>query len=300
MHATRHIVVVLVAGWLLAMPALLMAQQPTTEPASTNGSSNRVLVLPFEPLDGSSDAVDAVASAMRRNLIVDLGRARQFHTVEGEQVAPDQGAALEMGKARDAQFVVWGTVQLVEGRIRVTGQVLDVARADAVGKFKVTGSFRELFELQDVVAEQVRRRLETPNGNADEQPEAEPRSKPAPEVPAGEALRTRPQPLDPEWLFPQQWTDDELNYRYNYGYLASPYGYGYDQGYGYGCYPFGYGYGYGGYHPLFYRPWRPLYQHRYSDYSFRGIPDRRPYYGFGPRSLHSFSGPVPMRWYRPR
>jgi hypothetical protein len=190
-------------------------------------------------------------------------------------------------------------VQRVEGRIRITGQVLDVNRADSAGQFKLTGSFRELFELQDLLAEQVRRRLDSPSGTA-EQDEAggdeppRPSSAPAAEVPAGESLRVRPHPLDPDWLAaPDAFRGgNDLRYRYNYGH--EPY---WSVPYTYGCWPFGYGYGYGGYHHSFYRPYRPLHQHRYSDYTFRGIPDRRPYRGFGPRHLRSFLGPVPLRWY---
>ena len=91
---------------------------------------------------------------------MDLARVRNFHAIEAEKVAPDQAAALEAGKAEGAGRVVWGTVQRVEGRIRITGQVLDVDRGESAGQFKLTGSFRELFELQDLLAEQVRRRLE--------------------------------------------------------------------------------------------------------------------------------------------
>lgn len=69
----------------------------------------------------------------------------------------DRVAAALAAAARDgrAEFVVRGEFQLLERRLRVTGQVLDAQTGEAVGHLKVTGSMDELFMLQDELGEQA-------------------------------------------------------------------------------------------------------------------------------------------------
>ena len=148
---------------VILVAVLLLAWQPVRAqtPATTAAAEPRVLVVPFESLAGGGpeDDAAAVARTMHRSLVVDLSRMRDLRAVEATEVAPNRDAAIAAGKEAGATFVVWGTVQYVEGRVRVDGEVLDAETADAAGRFKVTGTLRELFELQDLVAEQVRRRF---------------------------------------------------------------------------------------------------------------------------------------------
>jgi hypothetical protein len=214
-------------------------------------------------------------------------------------------------KSAGADYVVSGTIQESDGRVRVAGVVLDVAKNQPTGSFKATGEAREVFELEDQVAARVRlhlmRSVALARGTQDEGANTQPA-----EVPASEPLQARVRSIDPDWInSPDNSGDDNYengtyryNYTYPYAYWSSPYwsipyGYGnyYGLGYSPGYYGYGLGYGYGGYHYSYYRPWRPLYQHRFYDYSSRGMYDRNTYYGFGPRILHSFNGPVPMRNY---
>lgn len=248
----------------------------TTQPAEP--AKTRILLLPFEQLSGDP----AIATALTRSVEMDLSRKGNYETVLSEKPATDAAAANELGKRQEYQFVVRGTVQTTDDRVRISGEVLDVAQAKAAGTFKITGPLHEIFELQDLVAEQVRKRL--PRTETRETAERA-------EVPGYQPLGGRDNDdrrFDPDWLHPSNaMRDDGVTWRYNYGY--PPYGftpYGFSYGYGLGWSPYAYGY-----YPS--RIYRPLYGDRYADYTYRGVPDRHAYY-------RSFSGPVPQRWYRNR
>lgn len=260
----------------------------TTRPADAQPEERRIAVLPFESLSGADHA--AVAGAIGQSVARDLAGVRGFGIVTPNTAAEDAAGALAAGKEAQADFVVWGTVQVVDDRVRISGELLDVNANRSAGQFKITGSNRELFELQDMVAEQVRRRLRraeiaepTENGEAER-----------PEVPASEPLRVdRARRFTPDWMEPADSVDDDdVTHRHNYGYppYYAPYGF----------------YPYYGYYRYSYSPHRLLYRGHAADYTYRGLPDRRGYYGYphhygyGPAPLHSFDGPVPLRWLRRR
>ena len=271
-------------GFVIAVFTLCL-RFAAAEPAPTTAAYEpRVLVLPFENIGtGPSDeASAAVARAMHRSLVVDLSRVRNLRAVDATEVAPDRDAAIAAGKSGDADSVVWGTVQYVEGRVRVDGEVLDVHTADAKGRFKVTGTLRELFELQDLVAEQVRRHVSQPApAERGDQVEGVDNAEPA-EVPEGKPLRVAGRGREPAWSRRPSVLRDDITLRYNYAdepYWYSPY------------WRWPYHYYSRGYYGYYHYPYRPL-RYRLADdfYTYRGLPDRPAYY--------EFHGPVPLRWHR--
>ena len=276
-------------GALLSCIALDAGGQTTRPAAQDSARPTRVLVLPFESLSGDNAEHAVVARALRRSVELDLARHRNYQTISSEKVAPDAAGALESGKTLEADFVVWGTTQVVDDRVRVSGEVLDVARGELVGQFKVTGALRELFELQDAVAEQVRRRLT----RRDQRPRATTRDDgdERVEIPPFDPLRVDRRRFESDWLAPAGALHDDITYRYNFGHV--PYGF---TPFAYGCSP------YFGYYRYSYSPHRLVYRDRSADYTYRGLPDRRGYYGYhyghGLRPLRSFDGPVPLRWLR--
>jgi TolB-like protein len=302
----------------VALAADPVASQPapppttmTTPPADDRATG--VVVLPLETVGGgNAESVGELARAIEKSIAQDLSRSRQFRVTQGGAVPANRDATVASGKSAGADYAISGTIQESDGRVRVTGEVLDIAKAEPAGSFKVTSDTRDVFELQDQVAARVRLHLMRSVAlSRDSQGDDAADTQPA-EVPASEPLRARVRSIDPDWLTPPDNPGDPnadaMAYRYNYAdpyaywsspYWSIPYGYGnyYGLGYSPGRFSYGLGYGYGGYHYSYYRPWRPLYQHRFYDYSYRGMYDRRTYDGFGPRILHNFSGPVPMRNY---
>jgi TolB-like protein len=134
---------VLVAVLILSPATLSHAQ--ATQPAH---SRQRVLVLPFAPTN-DADKFSWMGRSIQQNLLGDLVMSREIDVV-GTSVttAPaDTRAALDEAKRADADFVVFGSYQVVDPEVRITGQVLN-ARHDepALAHLRSTGTVRELFK----------------------------------------------------------------------------------------------------------------------------------------------------------
>jgi hypothetical protein len=64
-----------------------------------------------------------------------------------------------MGQESGAEYVVFGSYQTLENELRLTGSILDVKSGKIIGGLKATGAVRDLFGLQDQMAEQMKRQL---------------------------------------------------------------------------------------------------------------------------------------------
>src|SRR5829696_5739243 len=97
----------------------------------------------IEPFRESNQAQqpDWITRALQQSLADEL-------SANGAQVMPGQA------KPADARYVVTTTLQRVNGELRVSGQVVDL-EGKTVGGFKATGTERDLFAIEDAVAQQV-------------------------------------------------------------------------------------------------------------------------------------------------
>jgi TolB-like protein len=214
--------------------------------ASAMAQELRVVVLPFEGVGPEQGAKGWVARAIQQNLMTELSRTNSVKPVAGTAAAGDQEAALKAGAG--AKYVVFGSYQVVESDLRITGQVLDVEKKEAVAGLKATGTLRDLFGLEDVIAAQVKKALPQPQveaGKADmlAQPVAgaAPGAAVAPRGPVeiGRAVRAADELADEmdraiERIRYRNTYEDEYNY--DRGYRRPYYGNGYGYGYGYPIY----------------------------------------------------------------
>src|SRR5688572_5156567 len=115
-----------------------------------------VLVLPFE---AASPEVQWVGKGVQQTVVSELSAVPSLSVVGRAQGVSSPDAAVSAGREAGAAFVVIGGVQGVEGQVRVSGAVMEVAGAQAVGVIQATGSAREVFALQDQVAGQVKSAL---------------------------------------------------------------------------------------------------------------------------------------------
>src|SRR5687768_12094738 len=127
----------------------------------------KVLLLPFESAGEAEKAW--VAKAVQQNLVAELSRVNSVKAVTATDAAKDQEAALKAAQDAKADYVVFGSYQAVNGDLRITGQVLDANKKEAVAGLKATGTLRDLFGMEDVIANQVKRALPQPVAQA--QPE---------------------------------------------------------------------------------------------------------------------------------
>jgi TolB-like protein len=174
--------------------AVMMLLMGTTAYAAAPA---RVLLLPFESVGDS--AKPWIAKAVQQNLVAELSRVSSVTPITGEATAADLNAAVRLGENAKADYVVFGTYQAVEGDLRMTGQVVDVSKKDVVAGLKATGTQRDLFGMEDVIANQVKRALPQPVAQAPsdmlKQP-VPPEPEAAPEVAANTRARELEQQLD--------------------------------------------------------------------------------------------------------
>ena len=120
----------------------------------------KVLLIPFDSVGPAEK--QWVAKALQQNLVAELSRVNSVQVVTQERAVTETEAALKAASAVSADYVVFGSYQAVDGDLRMTGQVLDVAKKQAVAGLKSTGSQRDLFGMEDVISHQVRRALPQP------------------------------------------------------------------------------------------------------------------------------------------
>jgi len=199
-----------------------------------------VLLLPFGLL-GEGGGGEWIGKAVQQSLLSDLSRNKSLQPLAPAQAARavDLEEARKAGKAAGADFVVYGSYQLSETGLRITGQVLDVNSGRFVGGVKATGTVRELFAMEDTIADQAKRILQQQLP-----PPPPPQANAQPNAPAADDvdLFRREQPWDND----QAWIDWARSQRfYDPGYYGSYYRYNYSYGawpYYYGSWPYGYYY----------------------------------------------------------
>lgn len=131
--------------------------QQDEEQQETNGVA--VLVLPFQPVAQDERPAAWIGEAISETLTSDLSVDGRLDVSTGDAPAADAEAAADAGKQARAAFVVFGSYQKIDGQLRITGRILDVAKGEVTAGAKATGPVRDLFALQDSLADQVQRRL---------------------------------------------------------------------------------------------------------------------------------------------
>jgi TolB-like protein len=186
---------------------------------------SKVLLMPFESVGEGEKAW--VAKAVQQNLVAELSRVSSVQPVTAGDPARDLDAAVKAAQEAKADYVVFGSYQAVEGDLRMTGQVVDVAKKQAVAGLKATGSQRDLFGMEDVIANQVKRALPQPVAVAAPQQEMLKQPPAAPPVvePTGPVVQD-PRQRTKELEAALDRTIERLRY-------APPYEYGYPSSYVY-------------------------------------------------------------------
>jgi TolB-like protein len=217
------------------------AQQPTTQSA---GPTARILVLPFTAMNGSGES-SWLGRSIQQSLLADLTIAAPGRLVSADGEAGDAEAAAAAGRKAQANFVVIGSFTTIDAstgkQLRITGQVVDVPHQSALAGFKATGMYADIFQLEDAVARQIRRRLSDAGAIQ------------VPVITAGPSASAEPVQIVQEPTIneyqqaygnPQPLVGGAVDAGYNY-YYGNPYNGGFDLSYGWGFPLFIYGGGYG-------------------------------------------------------
>jgi TolB-like protein len=146
---------------------------PATRPVAANPSqpapavndkdaATKVLVLPLSATD-PADQREWLGKVFEQSILTELSRGKGVQPITlnraNSATAYDASSALAAAREAGAQIVLFGTYQTLGREVRVLGQILDVPSGRPVGGLRVTGPLDELFEIEDALANQVRRQL---------------------------------------------------------------------------------------------------------------------------------------------
>jgi hypothetical protein len=184
-----------------------------------------------EPFKETNQQPDWLTRALQQSLVDELA-------ANGAQVST------ATTKPTETRYVVTGTIQRLDGELRVSGQVIDI-EGKTIGGFKATGSQQQLFAIEDSIGTQVSKAVGAEPQLAQAQQPAQPRIE-APFAPnkfryegsdledavrRDRAIEPRPviqydQPLYPQYSTPM--------YGYGGGYYPPYYNAGLNYGWGWG------------------------------------------------------------------
>jgi TolB-like protein/Flp pilus assembly protein TadD len=121
-----------------------------------------VAVLPFANMSGDP-AQDFFADGMAEEIITALSRSSALLVIARSSSFAYRGAAIDVRRAGlelGAAYVLEGSVRRSRGRLRITGQLIDAVSGLHLWSDRFEGSLRDVFELQDRVADSVAAAIE--------------------------------------------------------------------------------------------------------------------------------------------
>lgn len=134
------------------------AKTPTAAVAPTaalGGAS--IAVLPFVNLSGDPGQ-DYFADGMVDDILTGLARFKSLVVVARQSSFVYKGRAVdvrEVGRELGVRYVLEGSVQKSDSRIRITGQLIDAATGAHVFADRFDGDLADVFDLQDRLTEHV-------------------------------------------------------------------------------------------------------------------------------------------------
>jgi adenylate cyclase len=116
-----------------------------------------IAVLPFANLSGDPEQ-EYFADGMVEEIITALSRIRWLFVIARNSSFTYKGQAIDVkqvGRELGVRYVLEGSVRKASNRVRITGQLIDVATDAHLWADRFDGSLEDVFELQDQVASSV-------------------------------------------------------------------------------------------------------------------------------------------------
>ncbi|MGH6883950.1 MAG: adenylate/guanylate cyclase domain-containing protein, partial [Hypericibacter sp.] len=116
-----------------------------------------IAVLPFENL-GGDEATLRLANGLTEDIITDLARYRNVDVIARNSTAVYQGKPVDVrqvGQDLNVSYVLEGSVQRDEDRIRITAQLIDARTAGHLWSQRWDRMFADFFAVQAEISEQV-------------------------------------------------------------------------------------------------------------------------------------------------
>jgi adenylate cyclase len=123
------------------------------QPAPADPGHLSMVVLPFANLSGDPNQ-DYFADGITENLTTDLSRIRKSFVIAPRTALTYRGKSIdarEVGKELGVRYVVEGSVQRDQNRVRVNAQLIDAASGAHLWAERFEEDVADLFKLQDQV-----------------------------------------------------------------------------------------------------------------------------------------------------
>jgi adenylate cyclase len=130
-----------------------VAPVAATAPAPAEAAHLSIVVLPFANLSGDP-AQDYFADGVTENLTTDLARIRDSFVIARNTAFTFKGKAMdakEIGKELGVRYVLEGSVQRDQNRMRVNAQLIDAQSGAHLWADRFEEDVADLFKLQDQV-----------------------------------------------------------------------------------------------------------------------------------------------------
>ena len=131
----------------------MRAPVAATAPAPAEPAHLSIVVLPFANLSGDP-AQDYFADGITENLTTDLARIRDSFVIARNTAFTFKGKAIdakEIGKELGVRYVLEGSVQRDQNRVRVNAQLIDAQSGAHLWADRFEEDVADLFKLQDQV-----------------------------------------------------------------------------------------------------------------------------------------------------
>jgi TolB-like protein len=155
----RYADVAIIATLLVAVAVLLVRQSDLAGPDS---ASQAIAVLPFQNLSTAAEG-QVLALGIAESVLHQLANLQKLEVISRTSsfaFGNRQQDAREIGKELGARFLLEGSVQSDDSRMRVTTQLIDTQTGADVWSMRFDRPPGDIFEVQDEIALQVTRALE--------------------------------------------------------------------------------------------------------------------------------------------
>ena len=116
-----------------------------------------IVVLPFQNMSGDPEQ-EYFADGMVEEITTALSRSRWLFVIARNSAFTYKGTAIDIkrvGSELGVRYVLEGSVRRSGGRVRITGQLIEVATLAHIWADRFDGNLDDVFELQDKVASSV-------------------------------------------------------------------------------------------------------------------------------------------------
>ena len=141
------------AAFCVIAAASVWLVQNLHQPAPADPGHLSMVVLPFANLSGDPNQ-DYFADGITENLTTDLSRIRKSFVIAPRTALTYRGKSVdakEVGKELGVRYVVEGSVQRDQNRVRVNAQLIDAASGAHLWAERFEEDIADLFKLQDQV-----------------------------------------------------------------------------------------------------------------------------------------------------